>query len=343
MTGAPTLIVIGENIHCTRVAAPQGQAHRGARRGGGHPLRERGRRGAALPVTEEAKRDQGLRGGPGQARARRDRDGDGDGGGRSRRGDALHRGADPPSGARGRGLSRPQRRRDVAQAQRADRRHGLARGDGAGPDRTPALHRFLQRRRDPRRAGGDCARQGAADAQLRLAGAAGCARPRAGARLPRGGDRRRRARHAERRGRAGGERVPHGGSGARQGLRAGRSLRRSAGLPHLGRFHLRPSLLRCDPRLAGAFRQRYPHHRRHEQRLLRVAGAEALERDVRAAGGGCRRRRRHHGPGGEPPQAIFTIDRADPSYKLAEDVLLGRDEHCMAYIRAWRKSRRKPK
>ena len=37
------------------------------------------------------------------------------------------------------------------------------------------------------------------------------------------------------------------------------------------------------------------------------------------------------------PEAILTVDREDPRYKLAEDVLLGRDEHCMAYIRAWRK------
>ena len=44
-----------------------------------------------------------------------------------------------------------------------------------------------------------------------------------------------------------------------------------------------------------------------------------------------------------PPEAILAIDRTDPNYKLAEDVLMGRDEHCMEYIRAWRKSRRKAK
>ena len=48
-------------------------------------------------------------------------------------------------------------------------------------------------------------------------------------------------------------------------------------------------------------------------------------------------------PVASPPEAILTIDRADPNYKLAEDVLMGRDEHCMEYIRAWRKSRRKTK
>ena len=48
-------------------------------------------------------------------------------------------------------------------------------------------------------------------------------------------------------------------------------------------------------------------------------------------------------PVASPPEAILAIDRSDPNYQLAEDVLMGRDEHCMAYIRAWRKSRRKAK
>ena len=48
-------------------------------------------------------------------------------------------------------------------------------------------------------------------------------------------------------------------------------------------------------------------------------------------------------PVASPPDAILAIDRADPNYGLAEDVLMGRDEHCMEYIRAWRKSRRKAK
>ena len=46
-------------------------------------------------------------------------------------------------------------------------------------------------------------------------------------------------------------------------------------------------------------------------------------------------------PVASPPGAILSLDRTDPNYILAEDVMLGRDEHCMAYIRAWRKSRRK--
>ena len=44
-------------------------------------------------------------------------------------------------------------------------------------------------------------------------------------------------------------------------------------------------------------------------------------------------------PVASPPQEILAIDREDPRYRLAEDVMLGRDEHCMAYIRAWRKGR----
>ena len=42
-------------------------------------------------------------------------------------------------------------------------------------------------------------------------------------------------------------------------------------------------------------------------------------------------------PVASPAEAILAIDRDDPRYRLAEDVMLGRDEHCMAYIRAWRK------
>ena len=42
-------------------------------------------------------------------------------------------------------------------------------------------------------------------------------------------------------------------------------------------------------------------------------------------------------PVASPPGAILAIDRDAPRYRLAEDVMLGRDEHCKAYIRAWRK------
>ena len=48
-------------------------------------------------------------------------------------------------------------------------------------------------------------------------------------------------------------------------------------------------------------------------------------------------------PVASPPAAILAMDRDDPRYRLAEDVMLGRDEHCMAYIRAWRMERRKSK
>ena len=33
---------------------------------------------------------------------------------------------------------------------------------------------------------------------------------------------------------------------------------------------------------------------------------------------------------------VFAADRESLSYKLAEDAILGRDEHCMAYLKAWR-------
>lgn len=42
-------------------------------------------------------------------------------------------------------------------------------------------------------------------------------------------------------------------------------------------------------------------------------------------------------PVASPPAALFARDRAAPRHRLAEDVILGRDEHCMAWIRAWRK------
>ncbi len=37
------------------------------------------------------------------------------------------------------------------------------------------------------------------------------------------------------------------------------------------------------------------------------------------------------------PEKLRTLDRDAKPYKMAEDVILDRDEHCMAYIRAWRK------
>ena len=38
-----------------------------------------------------------------------------------------------------------------------------------------------------------------------------------------------------------------------------------------------------------------------------------------------------------PPAKTFTADRDSVAYKLAEDLLEGRDEHCRNYIGAWRK------
>lgn len=39
---------------------------------------------------------------------------------------------------------------------------------------------------------------------------------------------------------------------------------------------------------------------------------------------------------------VFSVDRDSPSYRLAEDALLGRDEHCLNYIKAWRAGELEP-
>jgi 5-methyltetrahydrofolate--homocysteine methyltransferase len=36
------------------------------------------------------------------------------------------------------------------------------------------------------------------------------------------------------------------------------------------------------------------------------------------------------------PDEVFSLDRESTPYKLAEDVLMGRDDHCANYIGAWR-------
>jgi 5-methyltetrahydrofolate--homocysteine methyltransferase len=41
------------------------------------------------------------------------------------------------------------------------------------------------------------------------------------------------------------------------------------------------------------------------------------------------------------PREIFAMDRESLGYRLAEDMLLGKDEHCKKYIRAWRKGEMK--
>ena len=41
------------------------------------------------------------------------------------------------------------------------------------------------------------------------------------------------------------------------------------------------------------------------------------------------------------PNEIFAMDRESLGYRLAEDMLLGRDQHCKSYIRAWRKGEMK--
>ncbi len=42
-------------------------------------------------------------------------------------------------------------------------------------------------------------------------------------------------------------------------------------------------------------------------------------------------------PVAHPPEKALAFDPQSRAYQLAEDVLLGRDEHCRDYIRAWRK------
>ena len=42
-----------------------------------------------------------------------------------------------------------------------------------------------------------------------------------------------------------------------------------------------------------------------------------------------------------PPGEIFKMDRDSLGYRLAEDMLLGKDEHCKKYILAWRKGEMK--
>ncbi len=46
-------------------------------------------------------------------------------------------------------------------------------------------------------------------------------------------------------------------------------------------------------------------------------------------------------PVASPPPEVFALDRDSESCRLAEDVLTGRDEHCKAWIRAWRRKRRR--
>ena len=47
-------------------------------------------------------------------------------------------------------------------------------------------------------------------------------------------------------------------------------------------------------------------------------------------------------PVASPPEAVLAVDRESESYRLAADVLTGRDEHCKAYIKAWRRKRLPP-
>ena len=42
-------------------------------------------------------------------------------------------------------------------------------------------------------------------------------------------------------------------------------------------------------------------------------------------------------PVASPPAKTFAADRDSVAYRLAQDLLEGRDEHCRHYIGAWRK------
>ena len=48
-------------------------------------------------------------------------------------------------------------------------------------------------------------------------------------------------------------------------------------------------------------------------------------------------------PNLSPPAQVFAMDRDSDDYRLAEDVILGRDEGCRAYIKAWRTKQREAK
>ena len=47
-------------------------------------------------------------------------------------------------------------------------------------------------------------------------------------------------------------------------------------------------------------------------------------------------------PVSSPPPEVFATDRASDTYRLAEDVLTGRDRHCKAWIKAWRRKQLAP-
>ena len=137
MTAGPSLTVIGENIHCTRVALRKGK--RIAERDGAEAIlyRTADSEERALPVTEESKRTKDYEEGrvkhvqvaieTAMETAASDPPGDPAEG--LRYIEALVRHQERG----GRRIPRPQRGRDLAQARGADRRHGLARGYGPGP------------------------------------------------------------------------------------------------------------------------------------------------------------------------------------------------------------------
>ena len=164
-------VVIGENIHTTRVAAAHGAAESAATRPGAR--RSSSRTSTAPCATSRSPRRR-------RSCSPTSRAGSSTSASPSQLADGrtatTPRSLSPTSApcverqvdAR-RPLPRPQRRRDLAQAGRGDRGDALARRDARAVDDAAALHRLVEPRHHPGGLrGGRRARPGA-DAQLRLA------------------------------------------------------------------------------------------------------------------------------------------------------------------------------
>ena len=338
----PSLTVIGENIHCTRVALRKGK--RIAERDGAEAILYRTADGKerALPVTEESKRTKDYE----EGRVKHVQ---------VAIETAMETAASDPPGDPAEGL------RYIEALVRHQERAGAAFLDLNVDEISPKLAvqtgamtwlavtvqgltdlplSIDSSSVDVIRAGLEAIApaQRTPDAQLRLAGAAGGPRPRTRPRLPRGGDRRRRAGDARRLGSAGGERDPHGGGRARQGLFTPGDLYID---PLVFPISVDSGFGRHCLDAIRALRARYGADIHITGGMSNVSfglPARRLLNDIfvllaieAGADGGIL------DPVASPAEAILAIDREDPRYRLAEDVMLGRDEHCMAYIRAWRK------
>ena len=123
---------------------------------------------------------------------------------------------------------------------------------------------------------------------------------------------------------------------ARQGPAAGRPVRRHARHPHRRRSRGRQLLPRCGPLRTRDVRPGHPYHRRRVERLVRPAGAAAhqrrLPRPVRPGGAG----QRHRGPGRRRHPTALRPERDAEPYRLAADMLTGRDAFGVEFIDAYR-------